>query len=305
VHTAYLRVGMTVRTAVIPAAGLGTRFLPATKALPKEMLPLVDKPGIQWVIEEAVGAGITDILIVVGRGKSTIEDHFDHAPELVQALERSGKHETAMQIRAIAELADVHFIRQGNPKGLGHAIGVARTHVGRQPFAVLLPDDLMDERSTLLADMVAVNARTGQSCIALKRFPPTEISAYGVVAGEDVSGSPEGRIVRITEMVEKPPADQAPSDMAIMGRYVLTPEIFDRIAELQPGAGGELQLTDAMRALLDTQDVFGLVFDTGRYDTGNKLDWLRATVEVALRHPELGGPFRASLADLVRREGIV
>lgn len=286
---------------MIPAAGLGTRFLPATKATPKEMLPLVDKPGIQVVVEEAVRAGLTDILIVTGRSKKTVEDHFDYAPELEASLERSGKHDAAAQVRALAELADVHFIRQGNPKGLGHAVGMARHHVGNEPFAVLLPDDLMDERSTLLSDMVGVTNRTGSSCIALKRFPGAEISMYGCVEFEPTA-SPEQ--VRITGMVEKPPAAEAPSDLGIVGRYVLTPEIFDCIDGLVPGAGGELQLTDAMAALLKVQDFYGLVFDTGRYDTGNKLDWLRATVEVALRHPELGDPFRSALTEICRREQI-
>jgi UTP--glucose-1-phosphate uridylyltransferase len=293
---------MVVRKAVIPAAGLGTRFLPATKALPKEMLPLVDKPGIQWVVEEAVNAGITDILIIVGRTKKAVEDHFDYTPELEANLLASGKQAAVDQIRSLADLARIHFIRQGNPKGLGHAVGIARDHVGDEPFAVLLPDDIMEEGSPLLADMIAVTNSTGSSCIALKRFGPEEISSYGCVAGAPVEGRPE--LIKIADMVEKPKAADAPSDMAIMGRYVLTPEIFDRIDQLTPGAGGELQLTDAMRALVRDQAFYGLVFDTGRYDTGNKLDWLRATVEVALRHPEMAVPFRAALTEIVRREGI-
>jgi UTP--glucose-1-phosphate uridylyltransferase len=294
---------MTVRKAVIPAAGLGTRFLPATKAMPKELLPLVDKPGIQWVVEEAVNAGITDILIITGRSKKAVEDHFDYAPELEASLERSGKSEQAALVRSLAEMADIHFIRQGNPKGLGHAVGMARAHVGDEPFAVLLPDDLMAEDSTLLADMVAVTNRTGASCIALKRFGPEEISLYGCVAGEaGVDGNPD--LVRIADMVEKPKASEAPSDMAIMGRYVLTPAIFDRIDSLVPGAGGELQLTDAMRELCKAEDFYGLTFETGRYDTGNKIDWLRATVEVALHHRELGADFRRVLTEIVRSEGI-
>jgi UTP--glucose-1-phosphate uridylyltransferase len=289
-----------VRKAVIPAAGLGTRFLPATKAMPKELLPLVDKPGIQWVVEEAVRSGITDILIVTGRSKKAVEDHFDYAPELEASLERSGKSEQAAQVRALAEMADIHFIRQGNPKGLGHAVGMARAHVGDEPFAVLLPDDLMAEDSTLLADMIAVTNRSGSSCISLKRFGPDEISMYGCVAGREV----EPNLMAIHDMVEKPKAAEAPSDLAIMGRYVLTAEIFDRIDSLVPGAGGELQLTDAMRELCKAQDFYGLVFDTGRYDTGNKLDWLRATIEVALGHPEVGRQFRDVLTEIVRREGL-
>jgi UTP--glucose-1-phosphate uridylyltransferase len=293
---------MRVRKAVIPAAGWGTRFLPATKATPKEMLPLVDRPGIQYVVEEAVRAGITDILIVTGRSKKTVEDHFDRSPELEAALERSGKHEQVKAVRAIAEIADVHFVRQQEARGLGHAVGMARHHVGDEPFVVLLPDDLMAEDSTLLADMIAAHDRTGGSVVALKRFGLEELSSYGVVATD---GEPDAEgLVRIVDMVEKPRAADAPSDLCIMGRYLLTPAIFDRIAALRPGAGGELQLTDAMRALLPSEPFHGLVFDTGRYDTGNKLDWLRATVELALRHPELGPGFRQVLADLVEREGI-
>jgi UTP--glucose-1-phosphate uridylyltransferase len=291
-----------VRKAVIPAAGLGTRFLPATKAVPKEMLPLVDKPGIQYAVEEAVKAGITDILIVTGRTKKAVEDHFDYAPELEATLERSGKHEQAAQVRALAELADVYFVRQGEPKGLGHAVGMAKGHIGDEPFAVLLPDDLMDERATLLADMVAVTNRTGSSCIALKQFPGAEISLYGSVSFEMVAE--HANLRKLTSMVEKPKQADAPSDLGIIGRYVLTPEIFDCIENLAPGAGGELQLTDAMQALLKIQDFYGLVLEDGRYDTGNKLDWLRATVEVALRHPELGAAFRESLAEICRREQI-
>ena len=293
---------MTVRKAVIPAAGLGTRFLPVTKATPKEMLPVVDKPGIQYVVEEAVRAGLTDILIITGRSKKAVEDHFDYAPELEAALERSGKHQQAAEVRALAELADIHFIRQGNPRGLGHAVGMARHHVGNEPFAVLLPDDLMEPRSTLLSDMVAVTNRTGASCIALKRFGPAEISLYGCASVESLAG--EDRLVRVRGMVEKPKAQDAPSDLGIVGRYVLTPEIFDCIENLTPGAGGELQLTDAMHALLRAQEFSGVVFDEGRYDTGNKLDWLRATVELALQHQELGSDFRAMLSDICRREGL-
>ena len=293
---------MRVRKAVIPAAGLGTRFLPATKSTPKEMLPLVDKPGIQYVVEEVVRAGITDILIVTGRSKKTLEDHFDRSPELEASLERSGKQAAAKQMRAIAEMADVHFVRQHEPRGLGHAVGMAQRHVGDEPFVVLLPDDLMAEDSTLLADMLDAHERTGTSVVALKQFGPEEISAYGVVAPSGPVGA-DG-VVPVADMVEKPKAADAPSDLAIMGRYLLTPAIFEFIANLTPGAGGELQLTDAMRALARVEGFHGLVFDGGRFDTGNKLDWLRATVEVALRHPDLGTGFRAVLTDIVRREGI-
>jgi len=293
---------MRVRKAVIPAAGLGTRFLPATKALPKEMLPLVDRPGIQWVVEEAVRAGIDDILLVVGRTKKSIEDHFDRIPELEAFLERAGKDGQVAQLRAVADLANIHFVRQGEPLGLGHAVGLARHHVGDEPFAVLLPDDIMAPEASLLADMVAAHERTGGCVIALKRFPPDELSLYGVVS---TTSEPDARgLVAVTGTVEKPAPEDAPSDLAIMGRYILVPEVFAAIDCLEPGAGGELQLTDALRALIGTVPVHGLVFEGGRYDTGNKLDWLRATVELALQDDELGAPFRAALGDIVRREGI-
>jgi UTP--glucose-1-phosphate uridylyltransferase len=293
---------MRVRKAVIPAAGLGTRFLPATKSTPKEMLPLVDKPGIQWVVEEAVRAGITDILIVTGRSKKTVEDHFDRSPELEATLERGGRHEALRAMLAITVMADIHFVRQHEPRGLGHAVGMGRYHVGDEPFAVLLPDDLMAEDSTLLADMVAACERTDSPVIALKRFGPDQISLYGSVATDGVDRA-DG-LVRVVDMIEKPKPEEAPSDLAIMGRYVLTPDIFDHIADLRAGAGGELQLTDAMRELCKEREFYGLPFTSGRFDTGNKLDWLRATVEVALRHPEVGAEFREALTEIVRREGI-
>ncbi len=291
---------MRARKAVIPAAGLGTRFLPATKASPKEMIPLVDKPGIQWVVEEAVRAGLTEILVVTGRTKKAVEDHFDRAPELEATLERSGKSDLLAVVRSLANLAQIHFIRQPEPLGLGHAVGMARAFVGNEPFAVLLPDDLMADDNTVLVDMVDTAERTGGSVIALKRFGPDQISAYGVIVP---GGEPDAAgVVEVKGMVEKPPADEAPSDLAIMGRYLLSPSVFDRIDALEPGAGGELQLTDAMAALVGVEPFHGVVFDRGRYDTGNKLDWLRATVEVALGHPELGPGFRAALTDIVRRE---
>ncbi len=292
-----------VRKAVIPAAGLGTRFLPATKAQPKEMLPLVDKPAIQYVVEEAVRAGITDILIITGRGKRTLEDHFDRSFELEFYLAQAGREREQAEMRHIAELADIHYVRQAEPKGLGHAVGVARSHVGDEPFAVLLGDDLMAETSTVLADMVAASEKMNASVIALKPFPPEEISAYGCVAAETLEDG--GPLVRVTGLVEKPPAAEAPSNLAIMGRYVLTPEIFDCIDRVEPGRGGEIQLTDAMSLLLEREPLYGFTFTDGRYDTGNKLDWLRATVELALVRDDLGPPFRKYLAELCRREGLV
>jgi len=292
----------TVRKAVIPAAGLGTRFLPLTKAAPKEMLPLVDKPCIQYVVEEAVAAGIRDILIVTGRTKKTLEDHFDRAPELEASLEKAGKLAELEQVRAISELADIHYVRQGEAKGLGHAVSMARQHVGDEPFAVLLGDDLMAEGSPLLRQMIDASERTGASVVALKAFGPAEISSYGVVDPDPEPG-PDG-LVRIRGLVEKPPADEAPSNLAIMGRYVLTPGIFDALDRITPGRGGELQLTDAIALLGRDEPVYGLTFTEGRYDTGNKLDWLRATVELACAREDLGPPFRAWLRDFVRTQGI-
>ncbi|MHB8465719.1 MAG: UTP--glucose-1-phosphate uridylyltransferase GalU [Acidimicrobiales bacterium] len=288
---------MTVRKAVIPAAGLGTRFLPATKATPKEMLTLVDKPAIQYVVEEAVAAGITDILIVTGRTKTSIEDHFDRLPDLEAALAAKGKDDLLEQVVAVTRLARFHYVRQGEPLGLGHAVGTARDHVGSEPFVVLLPDDLMHRSSPLLKDMIDAHVRTGQSIVALKRFAPPDISLYGVAEPE---GAQDGHLQRLKGMVEKPSAEDAPSDLAIMGRYLFTPEIFDLIDQVQPGAGGEIQLTDAMHALARHGGMSGVVFDKGRYDIGSKPDFLRASVEFALDRADLGPAFGAWLGGYVR-----
>jgi UTP--glucose-1-phosphate uridylyltransferase len=287
----------TVRKAVIPAAGLGTRFLPTTKATPKEMLTLVDKPAIQYVVEEAIAAGITDILIVTGRTTKTIEDHFDRAPELEDALARGGKDAERRAVVGLAEMAKFHFVRQGEPLGLGHAIGMGRAHVGNEAFAVLLPDDLMHPTSTLLRDMIAAHGRTGASVIALKRFAPEQLSLYGAVEAE---GGPDGDLFKLKGMVEKPPPGEAPSDLAIMGRYVFTPDIFDSIDAVKPGRGGELQITDAMDQLARAKGMYGLVFERGRYDIGAKPDFLRAFVEFALERDDLGPDFGRWLGDFVR-----
>jgi len=291
----------TVRKAVIPAAGLGTRFLPATKAQPKEMLPVVDKPAIQFVVEEAVRAGIDDILIVTGRAKSSIEDHFDRSPELEAELRAKGKDEELDEVLRLADLADIHYLRQGEPLGLGHAVAVARKHVGDDPFVVLLGDDIMYDQSTILEEMVAVHERTGSSVLSCKEFPPEQISAYGCVEYE-----PAGeRILRIKSLVEKPEPGDAPSSWAVLGRYVFTPGIFAAIDQVKPGRGGEIQLTDAIGVLLATEEVLGYTFVHGRYDIGNKLDYLRATVELALARPDLGPEFRAWLASYVKEQGIL
>jgi UTP--glucose-1-phosphate uridylyltransferase len=291
-----------VRKAVIPAAGLGTRFLPATKAQPKEMLPIVDKPAIQYVVEEAVRAGIDDILIITGRGKRSLEDHFDRSIELEVALEAAGKHDQLSEVRGLADLADIHYVRQGEALGLGHAVSVTRKHVGDEPFVVMLGDDIMDEHSTVLEDMIGVHDRTGASVVAFKSFPPEEISSYGCA---DPVPTDEPDLVRLQGIVEKPKAEDAPSDLAVMGRYLFTSEIFDALDRTKPGVGGEIQLTDAIAILLTEMPVYGFVFDEGRFDIGKKLDFLRATVELALDRDDLGPEFAEFLADVVRRRGIL
>ncbi|MFZ4519466.1 MAG: UTP--glucose-1-phosphate uridylyltransferase GalU [Microthrixaceae bacterium] len=289
-----------VTKAVIPAAGLGTRFLPATKAQPKEMLPVVDKPAIQYVVEEAVAAGIDDILIITGRNKRSLEDHFDRNFELEYQLQSKGKTGDLAEVVELAELADIHFVRQGEPLGLGHAVSVARKHVGHDPFVVMLGDDIMDEHSTVLADMIKTYDETASSVVALMEVPIEEISAYGCAAVEDRHGS----VCRITEIVEKPAPEVAPSNLGVMGRYLFTPEIFEELDHVEPGVGGEIQLTDAIARLLGHQQVLGYVFSEGRFDIGKKLDYLRATVELALRREDLGPEFRDFLAGVCRREGL-
>jgi len=290
-----------VRKAVIPAAGLGTRFLPATKAQPKEMLPVVDKPAIQYVVEEAVRAGIDDILIITGRGKRSLEDHFDHSVELERELQSKGKEEELAEVRRLAGLAQIHYVRQGEPLGLGHAVSVARRHVGNEPFVVLLGDDIMVDTSTVLDEMIAVHERTGSSVLSCKEFPPDQISLYGCVEYE-----PAGeRLLRVRSIIEKPAPEEAPSSYAVLGRYVFTPGIFDAIERTAPGRGGEIQLTDAIGHLLETEEVLGYTFVEGRYDVGDKIDYLRATVELALARDDLGPEFRDWLSRYVKEQGIV
>lgn len=290
-------VTLPVRKAVIPAAGLGTRFLPATKAQPKEMLPVVDRPAIQYVVEEAVRAGIDDILIITGRGKRAIEDHFDRNFELEHYLDQKGKADDLEGVRELAELADIHYVRQGEPLGLGHAVNVARKHVGDSPFVVMLGDDIMDERSQTLEHMIDAYGQYGRSVIALAEFPLDEISSYGCVKPERVSDD----LVQILDIVEKPAPEDAPSNLAVMGRYVLSPEIFDALDQVKPGHGGEIQLTDAIGLLLEDQAVYGYVFEGGRYDIGKKIDYLRATVELALDRDDLGPSFGDYLREVVQR----
>jgi UTP--glucose-1-phosphate uridylyltransferase len=288
-----------VRKAVIPAAGLGTRFLPASKAMPKEMLAVVDKPAIQYVVEEAVRAGLTDILVVTGRGKESLEDHFDRSYELEHRLELDGKIDLLEELRTLAEMAKIHFVRQHEPRGLGHAVSVARYHVGDEPFVVMLGDDIMHERAGVLDGMVAAHQRTGAPVVALKEVPRADISSYGCATPEPVGPG----LVRILDIVEKPSPEEAPSNLAVMGRYILTPAVFDALDVVKPGKGGEIQLTDAIKMLLADHAVYGYTFSVGRYDVGNKLDFLRATVELALEREDLGPAFRAFLVELARREG--
>jgi UTP--glucose-1-phosphate uridylyltransferase len=285
---------MSVRKAVIPAAGLGTRFLPATKAQPKEMLPVVDKPAIQYVVEEAVRAGIDDIIIITGRSKRSLEDHFDRNVELELELEQRGRLEALKDVRALADLADIFYVRQGEPLGLGHAVSICRKHIGDNPFVVLLGDDIMDERVLLLEAMIETYERLNSSVIALMEVD--DPSLYGCARPEPAGEN----LVRILDIVEKPPAAEAPSNLAVIGRYVFTPEIFDALAQVQPGVGGEIQLTDAIALLLNEQNVYGYTFSEGRFDTGNKLDYLRATVELAARREDLGPEFRTFLKEFVK-----
>ncbi|MGH2725046.1 MAG: UTP--glucose-1-phosphate uridylyltransferase GalU [Actinomycetota bacterium] len=290
-----------VKKAVIPAAGLGTRFLPATKAQPKEMLPIVDKPAIQYVVEEAVRAGIKDILIVTGRGKRTLEDHFDRSFELEHYLEKGGKYEELKQVREITEMAVVQYIRQRDPLGLGSAVATAEPHVAGEPFAVLLGDDIVLAADPLLRRLVEIYERYGRSVIAVQEVRREDIHLYGAVKPEFV----EDDLARVVDIVEKPPPEEAPSNLAAIGRYVLTPEIFDAIRETAPDAGGEIQLTDAIALLAREQAVYAYVFDGQRFDIGKKLDYLRATVELAVERDDLGPGFRDFLADLVQRKKLV
>jgi UTP--glucose-1-phosphate uridylyltransferase len=289
-----------VRKAVIPAAGLGTRFLPATKVQPKEMLPVVDKPSIQYVVEEAVEAGLDDILIITGRGKRAIEDHFDRNVELELHLEQTGKVDLLKEVQAVTDLAYVHYIRQHDPLGLGHAVSVAREHVGSEPFAVLLGDDIMVDEARLLRSMLAVHDNYNASVLAILEVPREEISAYGCAEVEPVSDG----VVRVLSLVEKPRPEEAPSNLAVIGRYVFTPDIFGALERISPGAGGELQLTDAIELLAKDKPVYGRVFQHGRYDIGRKIDFLRANIELALDRPELNPELSTLLADLVRRRNL-
>ncbi len=281
-----------ISKAVIPAAGLGTRFLPATKATPKEMLPVVDKPAIQYVVEEAVAAGLRDVLMVTGRNKRALEDHFDKNAELEDLLEKSGRQDLLAAIRHSSELANMHYVRQGDPRGLGDAVLTAADHVGNEAFAVLLGDDLIDSRDPILPRMIEVHERFGGSVIALMEVSNSEISRYGAAA---ISHTDDADVVRVIDLVEKPSAQEAPSNFAVLGRYLLAPEIFEALRNTKPGRGGEVQLTDAIQVLAKRADnggpVHGVIFRGRRYDTGEKLSYLQSVVRMACEQSDLGPEF--------------
>ncbi len=288
-----------ITKAVVPAAVMGTRFLPATKATPKEMLPVVDKPAIQYVVEEAVAAGLTDLLIITGRNKNTLENHFDRNLELEAALESKGDTDRLQRVREAGVAADIHYTRQGEALGLGHAVLCAARHVGDEPFAVLLGDDLIDARDPLLATMLDVRQRYGGSVVALMEVPREQIALYGCAAAE---ATEEDGVVLVSDLVEKPSPDEAPSSLALIGRYVLAPAVFEVLRKTEPGRGGEIQLTDALRTLAGSADggpVHGVVFTGRRYDTGDRLDYLKTVVRLASERDDLGPDFRQWLSEFV------
>jgi UTP--glucose-1-phosphate uridylyltransferase len=288
---------MQIQKAIFPAAGLGTRFLPATKAQPKEMLPLVDKPLIQYVIEEAVASGIDKVTIVTGRGKNAIEDHFDVSYELERVLQERGKQTVLDEVRRISNMISVSYVRQKEALGLGHAILVARDAVGNEPFGVMLGDDIIDSHVPCMKQMMNLFEKLQASVIATCQVPRSEISQYGVIRGYPVEGF-SNRVYRVQDVVEKPPVNEAPSNLAIIGRYILTPEIFGILEKTRSGRGGEIQLTDGIRQLLEQQPVYAYMFEGTRYDAGDKLGFLKATVEFALRREDLGEEFRNYLKSL-------
>jgi UTP--glucose-1-phosphate uridylyltransferase len=293
----------TIRKAVFPAAGLGTRFLPATKAQPKEMLPLVDKPIIQYGVEEAVASGVDNILLVTGRGKNAIEDHFDVSVELETFLESRGKHQLLEEIRKISNLINFAYVRQGEPLGLGHAVLVTRELVGDEPFAVILGDDVIDAQPPALRQMIDVFERVQGPVLAVERVPLDDVSSYGVVAIDESASLGPG-VYRVRDLVEKPPKEEAPSDLAIIGRYILTPDIFTSLAETAKDRTGEIQLTNGLRHLLKSRPIYACEIDGVRHDTGNKLGFLKAVVYFALRRPDLAGPFSEYLSSVAVREAV-
>jgi UTP--glucose-1-phosphate uridylyltransferase len=289
---------LRVRKAVFPAAGLGTRFLPATKAMPKEMLPLVDKPIIQYGVEEALAAGCDQIIIITGRGKTAIEDHFDVSYELEKMLEEKGKRELLTIVRQISDMIHVAYVRQKEALGLGHAVLMSRELVGKEPFAVLLADDVIDAHVPCLKQMIEVFEETQSSVIAVQVIEGPAISSYGVVNAKPVSGKFNGRLFEVKNLVEKPKLQDAPSNLAVIGRYILTPRIFEALERAPLGTGGELQLTDGLRLLLQNEKLYGYCFEGTRHDTGDKLGFLKATVDFALKRPDLGGDLKKWLKEL-------
>ncbi len=289
---------MKIRKAVIPAAGLGTRFLPATKAQPKEMLPVVDKPTLQYIIEEVVGSGITEILIITGRNKSPVEDHFDRSVELELELERKGQLALLAEVKAIADLAEIHYIRQKEPRGLGHAIACARSFVGQEPFAVLLGDDLVHARKPCLKQLLEAHERYQGTILGVQEVAREAVSRYGIVDGEKVAQG----VYRVKQLVEKPDPEEAPSRLAILGRYIISPAVFEILERTGPGKGGEIQLTDALDELAREEAVYAYIFEGRRYDVGNKQGFLEATVEYALRREELREQFLSYLGEVLAQE---
>jgi len=289
---------MKVRKAIIPAAGLGTRFLPATKAQPKEMLPIVDKPTLQYIVEEAVASGIEEILVITGRNKKSIEDHFDKSVELELELESKGKLELLAEVRAISDMVNIHYIRQKEPKGLGHAIYCAKSFIGHEPFAVLLGDDIVDAEKPCLLQMIEVYEQHGASLLGVQSVDLMDVHKYGIVEGTSINE----RLYRVNGLVEKPNAADAPSTIAVLGRYIINPAIFDILEHLQPGMGGEIQLTDALQVMAQREVMYAYPFQGRRYDVGDKQGFLEATVEFALKREELRGPFLEYLIRMVERE---
>ena len=285
---------MKVKKAVIPAAGLGTRFLPATKAQPKEMLPIVDKPGIQYIVEEAIKAGIEDILIITGREKTSIINHFDKSIELEANLQKNNKDDLLKKVTEISDMVNIHYVRQKEPKGLGHAIYCAKTIVGNEPFAVLLGDDIVESEVPALKQLMNAFDDKQASILGVQAIRREDVNKYGIVDGVEVGP----RTYKVRDLVEKPDVDKSPSNIAILGRYILTPEIFEILEHTTPGKNGEIQLTDAIKELGKTQEIFAYDFEGKRYDTGDKLGYLKATVEFALRHDEVGEAFRCYLKNL-------
>lgn len=285
---------MKVKKAIIPAAGLGTRFLPATKAQPKEMLSIVDKPTIQFIVEEAINSGIEEILIVTGRNKRAIEDHFDRSVELELELAKKGKNELLKQVQDISNLVDIYYVRQKEAKGLGHAIHCARTFVGNEPFAVLLGDDVVDSSVPCLRQLIDVFEDHSKTILGVQKISPEDVNKYGIISYDEISE----RLYKVKDLVEKPERDKALSNVAILGRYIITPEIFDILENTEPGSGGEIQLTDALRTLGKTQEIYAYNFEGKRYDIGSKLGFLQATVEFALKREDLKDEFREYLKEV-------